>query len=196
MLPRVYHVLNVLKSIERNIFQMFVHPPRELALAYIHENKTPTPQKKFSLKDLVGDGFLMAVPKFRRTVEKRLKRKFGSPEYVWKMLVPKTNIKVCSDCGHHHERGRLCGNCYKKVEQETKEIQAKIKEKLGLEPIEKDVVVLYEGENLPDEPKEFWQGKRIIEMKKERPQWFSKNLLQKSTQQPSNATDVKPTDLA
>lgn len=46
------------------------------------------------------------------------------------------------------------------------------------------------------QPKEFWEGKRIIEMKKERPQWFSKNLLQKTTQQPSNSTDVKPTDLA
>jgi len=43
----------------------------------------------------------------------------------------------------------------------------------------------------------FWfQGKRIVEMKKERPSWFSKNLLEKSTAQPSNSGDVKPTELA
>ncbi|XP_052749223.1 39S ribosomal protein L32, mitochondrial isoform X2 [Galleria mellonella] len=112
------------------------------------------------------------------------------------MLVPKNNIKVCSECGHHHESGRLCGNCYKKVEMETNEIKEKIQEKLAKTPIDKDVIVLYEGENLPDQPNEFWKGKRIIEMKKERPQWFSRNLLQKSTQQPSTSTDVKPTDLA
>lgn len=85
----------------------------EFALAYVHENKGPIPETKFSLKDLIGDGFLLAVPKFRRTIEKRWKRKYGSPEYVWKMLIPKNNIIVCSDCGHYHERGRLCGKLIK-----------------------------------------------------------------------------------
>lgn len=41
-----------------------------------------------------------------------------------------------------------------------------------------------------------FQGKRVIEMKKERPSWFSKNLLEKSTVQPSSGGDVKPTELA
>lgn len=44
------------------------------------------------------------------------------------------------------------GNCYKRTEIETKEIQAKIDEKLGNnKPIENDVIVLYDGENLPDQ---------------------------------------------
>lgn len=42
-------------------------------------------------------------------------------------------------------------NCYKKVEQETKEIQAKIQEKLGSNPIDKDVIVLYDGETVPEQ---------------------------------------------
>ncbi|CAK1598900.1 unnamed protein product [Parnassius mnemosyne] len=196
MISRFGYIINLLKALERNVLHSFGHPPRELAIVQIYERQSSNPPKKFSIKDIIGDGMLLAVPKFRRTIEKRWKRKFGSPEYVWKMLVPKTNIKVCQDCGHHHERGRLCGNCYNRVESETKEIQAKIQEKLGLNPIEKDVIVLYEGENVPEMPNEFWEGKRIIEMKKERPQWFSKNLLQKSTQQPSSSKDVKPTDLA
>lgn len=37
------------------------------------------------------------------------------------------------------------------MKKETQEIQEKIQEKLGLKPIENDVVVLYEGEKLPDE---------------------------------------------
>ncbi|XP_072939527.1 large ribosomal subunit protein bL32m [Epargyreus clarus] len=198
MIPRIAQFLNTIRAIERNIFHMFGGPPRELALAYVHEKPLQSPPaKKFSIKDIIGDGLLLAVPKFRRTIEKRLKRKFGWEKYVNHMIVPKNNIKVCHQCGHNHESGRLCENCYKKVENETKEIQAKIKQQLGyLKPIENDVIVLYEGETLPDEPKEFWHGKRIIEMKKERPQWFSKNLLQKTTQKPSNSTDVKPTDLA
>lgn len=37
------------------------------------------------------------------------------------------------------------------MKQETEEIQAKIQEKLGINPIENDVVVLYQGETLPDQ---------------------------------------------
>lgn len=37
-------------------------------------------------------------------------------------------------------------NCYKRVMDETQEMQKKIEEKLGLNPVEKEVVVLYDGE--------------------------------------------------
>ncbi|KAM3967212.1 mitochondrial ribosomal protein L32 [Aphomia sociella] len=194
---RINNILQMLKNVERTLFHnMFRGPPREFALTYVNDIRAPEHAKKISIKDIIGDGILLAVPKFRRTLERRWQRKFGSPEYIWKMLVPKSNIKVCQECGHHHERGRLCGHCYKKVENETNEIKEKIQEKLAQTPIDKDVIVLYEGEHIPEQPKEFWKGKRIIEMKKTRPQWFSKNLLQKSTQEPSTSTDVKPTDLA
>ncbi|XP_013190197.1 large ribosomal subunit protein bL32m [Amyelois transitella] len=197
MIPRVAQFINIMKQIERNIYnRVFGGPPKEFSIVYVGDsNQTPI-RSKMSIKDIIGDGILFAVPKFRRTVEKRLKRKFGSPDYVWKMLEVKTNLKVCRDCGHHYESGRLCGNCYSKVKEETEEIKQKIQEKLGTGPIEKDVIVLYEGDSTPEQPPEFWKGKRIIEMQKERPQWFSKNLLQKTTQKPSDSTDVKPTDLA
>lgn len=70
-------------------------------------------------------------------------------------------------------------------------MQDAIQEKLGLEPVEKEVVVLYSGEK-DEQPKEFFENKRIVELPKERPSWFSKNLLQETTQQPANTTDVKP----
>lgn len=67
-----------------------------------------SPKTTFTLKDLIGDGFLWAVPRNRRTIEKRWKRKFGSPEYVNKLLLPKTNLRICNQCGNDHEVGILC----------------------------------------------------------------------------------------
>lgn len=62
---------------------------------------------KFSLKDLIGDGMLWAVPKHRRTIERRLKRKFveNNPERPHL----NTRLQVCSQCGNHKEVGILCG---------------------------------------------------------------------------------------
>lgn len=77
---------------------------------------------------------------------------------------------------------------------ETKAMQDAIQEELKLEPVEKEVVVLYEGEE-DEKPDEIFEGKRIVEVKKPRPAWFSKNLLQQSTQKPATSSDVKPSDL-
>lgn len=141
--------------------------------------------KSFSLKYLIGDGILWAVPKHRRTIERRLKMRFGSPYFQMKILQPKKYLSICSTCGNHHENGTLCPHCYDKVRKETELIKEKIQEKLKLDPVENDVIVLYDGEKGEQSP-EFWQGKRIVEMERPRPSWFSKNLMQKSTQ--PNAT--------
>lgn len=67
-------------------------------------------------------------------------------------------------------------------------------EKLQLSPVESEVVVLYDGEKV-DQSEEFWKGKRIVEMEKPRPNWFSKNLLQKTTQPNASTKEVKPDEL-
>ncbi|XP_061400636.1 large ribosomal subunit protein bL32m [Musca vetustissima] len=164
-----------------------------LPSTYDRLTRNQTPSR--SLKDIIGDGILWAVPKHRRTIEKRLNRKFGYPEYNWKLLRVKTHLRSCNQCGHDYEAGHLCPHCYNKVRDETKQMQDKIQEQLGLNPIEQDVVVLYEGER-GEQPSEMLNGKRIVEMPKPRPIWFTKNLLQKTTQQPSNSKEVKPNDLA
>lgn len=139
-------------------------------MAVCQESVLAQPKSKsISVKELIGDGILWAVPRNRRTIEKRWKRKYGALDYVWKMLVPKRNIRVCNNCGHHHEMGVLCrklnclsiypiysmlietffsnlAHCYDKVKQETKKIQEKIQSELGLSPVETDVIVLYDGE--------------------------------------------------
>lgn len=105
-----------------------------------------TDERSKPIIDILKDAFLFAVPKSRRSVERRQKRKFGWPEYHWKPLVPKTNILICTSCGHDYLAGHLCGNCYERVKKETEEMQKAIEATLKLDPVEKEVVVLYEDE--------------------------------------------------
>lgn len=173
-----------------------------------------------SLKDIVSEAFLWAAPKSRRSLEKRMSRKFGFKEhgYVWKLHVPKTNLMMCSTCGHDHEAGKLCreylyiftmfkitfglkcfgfisDHCYTRVKTETTEMQEAIVNTLQLDPVEQDVVVLYEGEK-QNKPQEYWKNQRIIELPKPRPAWFHSNLLQPTTQEPSESKEIKLPELA
>lgn len=174
-------------------------PPEALcAIDYNGGLNLPSPVNnsgRFSLKDIIGNGILWGVPTCRRTIEKRLSRKFGYPEYNWKPPVPKTNLLMCPNCGNYHEAKILCAHCYEKVKIETKEMQDAIKEKLGLDPVEENVIVIYEGEK-EGKTDEFWKNQRIVEMPKKRPEWFHENLLESSTIQPSDSKDIKPPELA
>lgn len=49
----------------------------------------------------------------------------------------------------------ILANCYKRVNDETKELQEIIEKELGLEPVEQEVIVLYKGERTK-QPEEFW----------------------------------------
>ena len=64
--------------------------------------------RPFSIKDLIGDGILWAVPKHRRTIEKKLKRRFGQLGSHYKLIYPRTHLKVCNTCGGDYEVGILC----------------------------------------------------------------------------------------
>nr|XP_049467015.1 uncharacterized protein LOC120961229 [Anopheles coluzzii] len=86
---------NTLRTLESYLYGGIGFPPGALALAHVHDG-SPQPAAPraalFSLRDLLGDGMLWAVPMHRRTVEKRLKRKYGSPEYKLKILTPKVHL--------------------------------------------------------------------------------------------------------
>lgn len=73
-------------------------------------------------------------------------------------------------------------------------MQDQIQQELGLSPVDKEVVVLYEGEK-GEQPQEFWNDKRVVEIARPRPAWFSKNLMQKTTQPAATTKEVKPNDL-
>lgn len=127
------------------------------------------------LKQILNDGFLWAVPRNRRSVERRLTRKMGRTQIFFRGIFPKRNLLICNICGHYHEAHTVCGNCWKRVREETEAMQETIQKELKLEPVEKEVIVLYTDDN-PQIKNEI-KNKKIIEMPKERPEWFSKNLL-------------------
>lgn len=98
------HIIEVWRS-----FQLFVIG----SLCAIDCNSFPNESKSRSLggnslKEIF-DGILWAVPTHRRTLERRLKRRFGVMKYMWKPPIAKTNILMCSNCGHNYEAGHLCG---------------------------------------------------------------------------------------
>ncbi|XP_050420000.1 39S ribosomal protein L32, mitochondrial [Adelges cooleyi] len=170
-------------------------PPPAISFVSLTEVPKATCRKWFDVNEMFKDSILWAVPKHRRTIEKRLKRKFGCIHDFYKMLMPRTDLLTCNHCGHNYQRRHLCPNCYKKVKDETTHMQEAIEKELGLEPVQQEVIVLYKGERTK-QAEEFWKGKRIIELKREKPSWFSKNLLQRTTIGNSDSTDVKPSELA
>lgn len=124
--------------------------------------------------------------------------------------------RTCANCYLY-----ISATCYKKTREETQAIQDKIEAELGLDPVDKTVVVLYDGEKQEQvmvneilfieslcysdslkcefsfhlQPVEFFEGKRVVEMEKPRPAWFGRNLLQKTTQPAATTKDIKPSEL-
>lgn len=82
------------------------------------------------------------------------------------------NIMVCPDCGSFHQYHTICRTCFKKVQEESKQIIASIRKAWGRDVIDKEVQVVYEGESKPTTPK------RIVELERPRPLWFEPNLSQ------------------
>lgn len=80
----------------------------DFSIAGFNADFPQPPPSKLTLKDIIGDGFLWGVPRNRRTIEKRWKRRFGHPEYSNKLLLPKSTLRVCNVCGDDHEVGVLC----------------------------------------------------------------------------------------
>ena len=62
------------------------------------------------------------------------------------------------------------------MKEETKQMKEALGEAMQYTADQKEVVFLYESEEAEQAKHD---GKHMVEMKKERPTWFSKNLLQK-----------------
>ena len=113
-----------------------------------------------------------------------------------KLIRDNKKIRMDNRTGEFFELGRLAPDTYKKVMEETKRIKEKVSEAFddGIKPRNQEVRVLYKNETDEDAEK---NGKRIIEMEKERPAFFSPNLMQKARTSSDSAksTTVRPTGL-
>ena len=72
------------------------------------ENDVRSPVDVKSLIDSIYNGFLFAVPKSRRSREKRAKRRYGWTR-IQDYMTPKRNLVVCLDCGEWHQCHTICG---------------------------------------------------------------------------------------
>ena len=72
-----------------------------------HENVRSSVDAK-SLIDSIYNGFLFAVPKSRRSREKRAIRRYGWTK-VQDWMTPRRNLVECLDCGECHEGHTICG---------------------------------------------------------------------------------------
>lgn len=90
-------------------------PPPELLIPVVVRSNLAAlqqerpPSQPFDLKEIF-DGFLWGAPTFRRSVERRMMRKYGAENWeTGKKLIPiRKDLKPCVSCGHFHEDGRLC----------------------------------------------------------------------------------------
>lgn len=75
----------------------------------ILDNRINSPTKTKSplniLERIIDNGFMWAVPKHRRSLERRMTRRMG----FGKLLLPKKNLVVCDACGHFHPVHTVCG---------------------------------------------------------------------------------------
>lgn len=79
-----------------------------LSFASPVEKLKPSSRSLINAQQLFGDSIFWAVPKHRRTIEKRLKRKFGCLQDFYKMLMPRTDLLTCNQCGHGYQKRHLC----------------------------------------------------------------------------------------
>ena len=143
------------------------------------------------------DSIMWNTPKRRKTIERRTFARYGS--LTWgnvKYQRKNKKIRVDYNTGEFFELGKLAPTTYKKIMEETKEIQQKMKDSFQRQftPQNKEIVVVYEDEEKREED----QDKIPVEMKKPRPPFFSPNLMQKArvSQESQSTTTVRPTGLS
>ncbi|XP_026149687.1 large ribosomal subunit protein bL32m [Mastacembelus armatus] len=133
-------------------------------LPQIDQEEQQSPEQPPGLMDSI---LWMAAPKKRRTIEiNRTRRRADA-----KLLKLKTNIEPCPECGHLKQKHVLCGFCYAKVCKETAQIRHQIQGMEGgpLRAPTVETIVLYDGETPSQQDKD----KRIVEIARKRPTWFS-----------------------
>ncbi|GAB1606657.1 39S ribosomal protein L32, mitochondrial-like [Argonauta hians] len=163
---------SALLRLEKDIDRLLNFKPA-LALV-VSDTRNDSHQKTSTVLESIFDSFLWGAPKSRRSLEVRKTRKMGQLDYFG-YAKPKKNIVACLHCGHYHEADTLCGNCYNKVRKETEAMKKAFGDDLKYSAPNKEVVFLYRDDQRADN-----RDKHVVELDRNRPGWFAKNLLTKS----------------
>lgn len=170
----------LLSSIIRSLDGHLPFPGLNWAPAIEYNSLKHTSSKGLTVRDIF-DGLMLATPKNRTPIRRILRKRYGNdnwPDGV-KLFKPRSDIATCTECGHFYEFHAICRNCFSKVEEESKKIIESIRKTWGIGIIDKEVQVLYQGENAAETVTE---SKRVVELDRPRPLWFAPNLSQKAAQ--------------
>jgi large subunit ribosomal protein L32 len=121
---------------------------------------------------------ILLTQKHRATIERRrIRRHSDLPmSLMTKYGTPRQDLHQCLECGTWHEKKTICGNCYDRIRKETQAIKDSYpnKDEFNYNHPQQEIVYVYKNENSITD-----QTKRIVEIPRERPTWFSKNLIPK-----------------
>lgn len=121
---------------------------------------------------------ILLTQKHRATIERRRVRRHSDlpMSLMIKYGTPRQDLHQCLECGKWHEKKTICGNCYDRIRKETQAIKDSYpnKDEFNYNHPQQEIVYVYKNENSITD-----QTKRIVEIPRERPTWFSKNLIPK-----------------
>ena len=117
-----------------------------------------------------------------------------------KIMMPKHRLHNDHETGEDFELGKLALERYRLSMEETMEIQERMRQAFGMGPKDREVAVVYKGEEnrIGEEDRGTMQ---LVEMEKKRPPFFSPKLMQKAIRTPAAkardelSTTVRPTGL-
>ncbi len=138
----------------------------------------PSTTTTTSPQSYLPDMSILLTQKHRATIERRRMRRHSDlpMSLMIKYGTPRQDLHQCLECGKWHEKKTICGNCYDRIRKETQAMKDSYpnKDEFNYNYPQQEIVYTYKNdEKLSDDTK------RIVEIPRERPTWFSKNLIPK-----------------
>ncbi|UJR20549.1 hypothetical protein I4U23_023676 [Adineta vaga] len=131
-----------------------------------------------SPQSYLPDTSILLTQKHRATIERRrIRRHSDLPmSLMIKYGTPRQDLHQCLECGTWHEKKTICGHCYDRIRKETQILKDSYpnKDEWKYNHPQQEIVYVYKNEQMKTD-----ENKRIVEVPRERPSWFSKNLIPK-----------------
>ncbi|XP_078332089.1 large ribosomal subunit protein bL32m-like [Crassostrea virginica] len=115
------------RALQSLYFGFRFNAPALATVNYVPE-KSDKGSHSLSLEECFENILRAAVPKTRRSRERRMMRKLGHYKLFQKEHFNE-KIEICLTCGNYYRRGFLCDHCYNVAKQKTMKIWKEIGDK-------------------------------------------------------------------
>ena len=158
--------------------RLMFFPPSSSGFALADIPSIPSSSSPSSLQSWLPDMSILLTQKHRATIERRRQRRHSDlpMSLMIKYGTPRQDLHQCLECGTWHEKKTICGNCYDRIRQETQAMKDSYpnKDEFQYNQTTQEIVYVYKNDPPIND-----SNKRIVEIPRERPSWFSKNLIPK-----------------